>query len=195
MVKMTLKMHIKANNQKVPALVRTFWKKFQFKKSKLFWSQLYLLITYVNQSVSLTLLFTVTRNTHHHILEGFGHKERHAPVGKYTHSTGKPSGFDRENFWHDQPRDWTPTESKTWTQGPIVHYPDVLLLKFKFKQKTLNLNSDFGFKYLRWIRPCWPGATKTGQAEPLWRGRRYMLTRCRNKPRMLQCWSSWQYLN
>lgn len=58
------------------------------------------------------LRFNATRNTHHHVLEGFGHKERHAPVGKYTHGTGKPSRFDRENFWHDQPRDWTPTESK-----------------------------------------------------------------------------------
>lgn len=53
--------------------------------------------------------------THHHVLEGFGDEESHAPVGEDTNGAGKPPHFDRENFRHDQPRDWTPTKSKTWT--------------------------------------------------------------------------------
>lgn len=54
--------------------------------------------------------------THHHILEGFGDNERHAPVGEHTDSAGEPSHFDWKDLRHDEPRDRTPTESKTWTQ-------------------------------------------------------------------------------
>lgn len=60
--------------------------------------------------------FFFLKGTHHHILKGFGDNKRHAPVGKDAHSTGNSPHFDGENLWHDQPWDWTPTKSKTWTQ-------------------------------------------------------------------------------
>lgn len=59
-------------------------------------------------------------NTHHHILEGFGDDERHAPVGEDAHSAGEAPRFNGENLWHHQPRDRTPTQSKTWTQQQLV---------------------------------------------------------------------------
>lgn len=61
-------------------------------------------------------IFFFLNGTHHHILKGFGDNKRHAPVGKDAHSTGNSPHFDGENLWHDQPWDWTPTKSKTWTQ-------------------------------------------------------------------------------
>jgi len=52
-------------------------------------------------------------SAHHHVLEGLGDKERHAPVGEDAGGTGDPPHFGGEDLRHDQPRDGTPTESKT----------------------------------------------------------------------------------
>lgn len=63
---------------------------------------------------------SVLLSTHHHVLEGFGDDERHAPVGEDADSAGNPPHFGGENLRHDQPRDWTPTKSKTWTQQQVL---------------------------------------------------------------------------
>lgn len=66
--------------------------------------------------------------------------------------------------------------------------------RFKVKLELFKSDSEFGFKYLQWIQPCWPGPTRSSQGGPLSRCRCDTLTWCRNKPQKLQCWSSWQYL-
>lgn len=52
--------------------------------------------------------------THHHVLEGFGDDEGHAPVTENHRRSSKPSHSDGNDLRHDQPRDGTPADGKAW---------------------------------------------------------------------------------
>lgn len=73
--------------------------------------------------------------THHHVLEGLGDEESHAPVGQDTDGAGESPHFDREDLRHDQPWDRAPTQGETCTPKPIITVIGC---------KTENLNNDKG---------------------------------------------------
>lgn len=84
--------------------------------------------------------FGILFNTHHHILEVFGDDECYAPVGEDADSAGNPPHFHWEDLWHDEPRDRTPAESKTWTgQQQLLKWHGLLgeyTHKFNKKKKS-----------------------------------------------------------